>query len=207
MISLSDTTVRDELLTPMQASVVAGLPVRAVNKLIDERLPRAAVRRQRGRRYLTELGLVCAVLDREMAKDTSVALRKRLYRQILREPTRTDFRLSPVLSVNISELRGRLRDEIRRYRQAMNLISEDPDVQGGVACFKGTRLPVRQVADLLAQGTPVEELYEDYPSLTPERAEAARIYARAHPRRGRPRSPSWRSGEPTEEKTVARPSA
>ena len=199
--------IQDELLTPAQAGAVLSLPVSTVNRLIDERLPRAAVCRRRGRRYLTEVGLVCAVLDRELARDTSVALRKRLYREIVRQPTRTDFRLTAVLSADISEVRRRLRDEVGRYRRAMDLIGEDPDIQGGVACFRGTRLPVRQIADLLAQGTPIEELYEDYPSLTPERVEAARVFARAHPRRGRPRAPAWRSGEPREIKVVPRRSA
>ena len=76
----------------------------------------------------------------------------------------------------------------------MALIVEDDTIQAGAATFRGTRILVHQIADLLAQGATEAELREDYPRLTPEMIAAAPIYARAHPRRGRPRKPAWRNG-------------
>ncbi len=37
-------------------------------------------------------------------------------------------------------------------RHSKEIIVEDPDVQGGVPTFKGTRIPVYQIAGLLKQG-------------------------------------------------------
>jgi uncharacterized protein (DUF433 family) len=87
-------------------------------------------------------------------------------------------------------------ERLQRYRRAMRLIVEDPEIQGGAARFKGTRLLVHPIAGLLQQGVPEAELYEDYPNLTEGMIESARIYARAHPRRGRPRKPAWRNAKP-----------
>ena len=48
------------------------------------------------------------------------------------------------------------------------------------------------LADLV--GADEAELREDYPRLTSAMLAAAPVYARAHPRRGRPRTPAWRNG-------------
>lgn len=80
------------------------------------------------------------------------------------------------------------------YRDAMQLIVEDAAIQAGAATFRGTRILVHHIADLIAQGVGEAELREDYPRLTPEMIAAAPIYARLYPDRGRPREPAWRSG-------------
>jgi uncharacterized protein (DUF433 family) len=74
----------------------------------------------------------------------------------------------------------------------MALIVEDKSIQGGAATFRGTRILVHQIADLLAQGADEAELRDDYPRLTPAMLAAAPVYARAHPRHGRPKAPAWR---------------
>jgi uncharacterized protein (DUF433 family) len=86
----------------------------------------------------------------------------------------------------------------------MRLIVEDPEIQGGAATFKGTRLLVHHVAGLLQQGVTDAELRDDYPDLTEEMIGAARTYVRAHPRRGRPRKPSWRNAKPLSSQLVRR---
>jgi uncharacterized protein (DUF433 family) len=75
----------------------------------------------------------------------------------------------------------------------MSLIVEGDAIQGGAASFRGTRILVHQIGDLLAQGADEAELRADYPRLTPAML-AAPIYARAHSRRGRPKAPAWRKG-------------
>ena len=72
----------------------------------------------------------------------------------------------------------------------------DPSIQAGAATFKGTRILVHQIADLIAQGATEAELREDYPRLTREMIAAAAVYAKSHPRRGRPRKPVWQRNEP-----------
>jgi uncharacterized protein (DUF433 family) len=84
--------------------------------------------------------------------------------------------------------------DLARYRDAKALIVEDKAVQGGAATFRDTHILVHQIADLLAQGADEAELREDYPRLTPAMLAAAPVYARAHPRRGRPKAQLWRKG-------------
>ncbi|OQX75528.1 MAG: antitoxin [Bacteroidetes bacterium 4484_249] len=44
-------------------------------------------------------------------------------------------------------------------------ISINPNVYHGQACIKGTRIPVHQIIQMLANGDTIEELLEEYPSL------------------------------------------
>lgn len=56
-------------------------------------------------------------------------------------------------------------------------ISIDPQVCHGQACVKGTRLPVHQIVRMLANGDTIEQLLEEYPSLTREDILASLDYA------------------------------
>ena len=47
-------------------------------------------------------------------------------------------------------------------------ISINPHVCHGQACFRGTRIPVPQIVHMLANGDTIEDLVEQYPSLTRE---------------------------------------
>ena len=53
----------------------------------------------------------------------------------------------------------------------------DPSVCHGTACIKGTRVMVSVILDNLAAGNSVEELIDQYPSLTAEGIRAAMAYA------------------------------
>ncbi len=48
------------------------------------------------------------------------------------------------------------------------VISSNPDVQGGTAVFTGTRVPVKNLIDYLEAGDSLEEFLEDFPSVTRE---------------------------------------
>ena len=61
------------------------------------------------------------------------------------------------------------------------------DILGGEPVFVGSRLAVRHVGGMLAQGTDLSEVQEDYPYLTERDIEFARLYVAAYPRMGRPR--------------------
>ncbi len=56
-------------------------------------------------------------------------------------------------------------------------ISSDPQICGGEACIKGTRIPVSVVLDNLADGLEVAEIVQSYPSLTEQSVRAAIAYA------------------------------
>ncbi len=44
-------------------------------------------------------------------------------------------------------------------------ISIDPKVCFGQACIKGTRIPVYQIVQMLANGDSIEDLLESYPTI------------------------------------------
>jgi uncharacterized protein (DUF433 family) len=51
---------------------------------------------------------------------------------------------------------------------AFDRIAIQQNVCHGQACVKGTRIPVHQIVRMLANGDSVEDLLEEYPSLTRE---------------------------------------
>jgi len=79
----------------------------------------------------------------------------------------------------------------------MNLqVTMDPEIMGGDPVFRGTRVPVHMIADILAQGETIEVLLESYPSLTAEMIEQAPAYAVAHPLQREPRKQPWHDRPP-----------
>ncbi len=60
-----------------------------------------------------------------------------------------------------------------------DLISVDPNVCHGQACFAGTRVIVAVILDNLAAGATNEEILRSFPSLRPESIPAAISYAAA----------------------------
>ncbi len=61
------------------------------------------------------------------------------------------------------------------------LVRKTPDVCGGDACVRQTRIMVWLLASYMRQGVSDKTLLEYYPSLNAEDLEAAREYGRLHP--------------------------
>jgi uncharacterized protein (DUF433 family) len=74
------------------------------------------------------------------------------------------------------------------YREGLKRIHEDDEILGGEPAFKGTRLAVRHDGGMRAKGEPAERIIEDYPELTLDDVEFARLYTEAHPLVGRPKA-------------------
>ena len=68
-----------------------------------------------------------------------------------------------------------------------SVIHSDPDIQGGVAVFRGTRVPLKNLFDYLEAGESLEDFLQSFPSVSREQAVAALELARealtpdAHP--------------------------
>lgn len=67
------------------------------------------------------------------------------------------------------------------------IFHSDPDIQGGVPVFFGTRVPLKNFFDYLEAGDSLDDFLESFPSVTREQAVAALELARktlapdAHP--------------------------
>jgi uncharacterized protein (DUF433 family) len=92
------------------------------------------------------------------------------------------------LSVDLGVFVSQSQERIGQIDKAEALISTDPEILGGVPVIAGTRVPVDIIAAALDKGSTVEDVLATYPypGLTKDRIEAAWVYARVHPRRGRP---------------------
>lgn len=72
-------------------------------------------------------------------------------------------------------------------RMKERVIHSDPDIQGGVPVFVGTRVPVKNLFDYLEAGDSLDDFLKSFPSVTREQAVAALELARealapdAHP--------------------------
>jgi len=53
------------------------------------------------------------------------------------------------------------------------VISSDPEVQGGAVVFAGTRVPLKNLIDYLEAGDSLEVFLDDFPSVRREQAVAA----------------------------------
>jgi len=82
--------------------------------------------------------------------------------------------------------------QLKELSHIAEMVICDPEIMGGTPVFKGTRIPVDLVADMLAQGATVEEILEGYPTLNREKIALSPLYMRAFPRRGRPSRRPWR---------------
>jgi uncharacterized protein (DUF433 family) len=50
------------------------------------------------------------------------------------------------------------------------LVSSRPDYLSGMACFHGTRVPVKNLFDYLAKGYPLDEFLRQFPDVSREHA-------------------------------------
>jgi uncharacterized protein (DUF433 family) len=50
------------------------------------------------------------------------------------------------------------------------LINIDPEILGGMPVFIGTRVPVQNLLDYLAEGQPLDSFLDDFPAVTREQA-------------------------------------
>lgn len=64
-------------------------------------------------------------------------------------------------------------------RDLLARVLVDPEVAGGKACIRGTRIYVATILDGLAEGLSPEQLIDHYPQLTIEDVRAALAYGGA----------------------------
>ncbi|HEV7573679.1 MAG TPA: DUF433 domain-containing protein [Thermoanaerobaculia bacterium] len=59
-----------------------------------------------------------------------------------------------------------------------DIVSSDPDVQGGATVFTGTRVPLKNLIDYLEAGDSIEQFFDDFPSVSREQAIGALEFAK-----------------------------
>jgi uncharacterized protein (DUF433 family) len=98
------------------------------------------------------------------------------------------------LTVRFADLWKSVDGRLRKLAAAENMVVEDPEILGGTPVIRGTRIPVHIVAALFDAGTAMGRILKSYPSLTESQVELASVYAKAVPRRGRPKRREYPAG-------------
>ncbi|MET3354267.1 UNVERIFIED_ORG: uncharacterized protein (DUF433 family) [Xanthobacter viscosus] len=181
----------DRIYTPTEAAAVSGMAVKAVHNAIDKKIvetkpdlrPSGAARRA-----LTQEGLLRLKLWHGVGSALSAERREKLFEAIAAMPNAKTVRADELLIVDVGAARKQLDAQIRTLDEAEAAIHRDKGILGGEPVFRGTRIPVRMVAAMLAQGASAEEILEGYPALAPRMLELAAIWVAAHPARGRPKT-------------------
>jgi uncharacterized protein (DUF433 family) len=186
-----------ELFTPAEAAVLSRLSLKAVNNAIDKKT--VAVQRTKTGRLLDQPAVIYLALERWLAADTTPEFRRRLSAVIAAEPKRLVVSIG-ALKVDVGKARREVMERQKELRRAERLVTVDPEIMGGSPVFRRTRVPVHQVAELLAKGETIGPLREEYPRISEEMTRLAPIYAAAHPLRGRPRKQPRHRQPPTAER-------
>lgn len=174
---------------------MANLPIRTVRRLIDRRLihPRRLQTGRSVQRLLSWEQLVYLRLEAEGLGLLPVVTRRKIAKQIETDAEIDVVSISggPALFIEVKTARKELAGRLKKLERARSVIVEDPETMGGTPAYRGTRIPVELVAEMLNQGASVEEILEGYPALDRQKVELAPLYVQAFPRRGRPASRPW----------------
>lgn len=105
--------------------------------------------------------------------------------------------LGPVLTFRLDPKATEAWKRTQTYLEARKVyLASDPEIFGGEPILKGTRITCQALLGRVEGGETLEDLIEDYPDIPKEAFDAALIYARTHPPRGKPSS-----GKPWREKS------
>lgn len=186
--------------TPSQVSAITGLPLPGVHKAIEYRLIRPRLVRE-GRivqRLISRSQAVYLRMEARGLKSLPLAERRQVARAIERDPGIDVMYIEDgsVILIQCKAARKEVDTGLRRLTKAMRMVKSDPEVMRGTPVYKGTRIPVGAIADMLSQGATVKEILVGYPALTREKVELAPMYVRAFPRRGRPAARPWAKRPP-----------
>jgi uncharacterized protein (DUF433 family) len=108
------------------------------------------------------------------------------------QPPAGDLAIGDLVHINTGKALAEVWRRMALYERARERIVSDPDIMGGTPTIRGTRITAQAVLGRIEAGDTIDDILEDYPYLDRETVEAASIYAKANPPRGRPAGKPWR---------------
>jgi uncharacterized protein (DUF433 family) len=172
--------------TVAQASYILGLPEKAINNALDRDMAGlGACRVEGGRRTIKHAALLAIRVITATCKNLTVAFRRRIVERVLAADTRvTEIKESSIV-VRLDDHRRAVAEGEAKLAAATANITTAADTLGGEPCIVDTRIPVYAVAALLGRHG-LDAVMSAYPTLSTADIESAKLYATAHPRKGRP---------------------
>jgi uncharacterized protein (DUF433 family) len=189
-------------LTPREVAELAGVPKRAVEKAIEEKVLSIHVGKIAGarfgkameaRRLLGVESVAYAALMRRLTGIVSLTIpgKRKLVKALkaldLSRLKSAKIEIAPSLTADIGQLAGEALERTDRYLSARDAwIESVAGIKGGLPVIKGTRITVHSVESRLSHGDSFDDIASENPDLPREAFEAAVLFARAHPLPGRP---------------------
>ena len=161
---------------------MTGVPLKQVRQIIDAGLLGDAVKKHKGARVIAKHALLGLKLAGKTAEILSLEGRRRMVRHALDDPEAKMVRENDV-AVDLRRLRNDVKRRINSLEKSKKMIVSDQEILGGTPCFKGTRIAVHDIAEMMANGDEAAEISSAYEVLSDEHMTAAAIYAEAYPRR------------------------
>lgn len=195
MAEAADFTIRE-------TAALAGVAKTAVDKAIESEVVRARKGKARLKggttRFLPISAVVYfAVIERSgLGPTLAVKYKKAIFSEIAkrRGTALSAVEFAPGAKLDVRKLAEDRFRVARRYRLARDkhIVSHEK-ILGGTPVIKGTRMSVYSVLARVQAGETLDDLRRDNPDIPMEALEAAEIYARAHPLRGKPGGRPWRN--------------
>jgi len=172
--------------TAAEAAFVLREPVRAVKKALDAGPVRPVLLRRAGApvRAIEWRDLFYLYAVRALRDELTPKARTEFYEALQQAPVeRGDEVRFGRFRISVSDLVK----EVERRTTDLTALADKVEFQvDGEPMLKGTSTEVYRIAALLEGGAPIEQVLEDYPSLSRNQVETARAYAEAYPKAGRP---------------------
>ena len=114
---------------------------------------------EEGGRLLDARALVSLALERRLADRLAPELRRQVFDALASSPRNTVSLEGGLVKIDLREPRREVATSLRDLRRARRLVVSDPEIMGGDPVFRGTRVPVHMIAELVAQGSMPAELH------------------------------------------------
>lgn len=191
-----------------EAAFIGDVSAPQMNRLVDEQLvPRSLLAQEGGARRFARLAAAFAkffietepVLAAGARKQVLIELTTRIEKLQARDqvfalklmPKELDWKVGNLVAgtvlIDVAPYVAEAMARAKDVDKAEQLVAEDPEVMGGLPCFTGTRVPIENVLASLEKGISKDRLAASYSFLTEAHIDAAQVYAKVHPRKGRPR--------------------
>lgn len=180
-----------EMLTPSEVAVIAGVSLRDVHRIIDEHiLPESFYGTTQARSFKRQacvficfyFGSADRLTSEERQRTITLASEPSFDWKTPKNLVQNDF-----LTIDFAPFRQAVDERLKRLHAARQIVVSDPDILSGTPVFKGTRVPVYDIAASVSAGLSTDRILVAYPSLTRDQVELASLFAEANPQRGRPR--------------------
>jgi uncharacterized protein (DUF433 family) len=191
MVAVALKTVAAKLgnrhFTTSEVAAMLGMALAEVNNLIDEVVHLGVAVAGKGRRSVSSQGMFVMLVARELIH---CEINPEMRARTLAEAVRGKRKRVPIPGTNLEVLVEAYRKEVnqglRLLYEAEAAIERKPGVMQGEPCLRGTRVPVYTVG-AIAAARGIKEASATYPHLSLRQVELAKVYTRAHPRKGPPK--------------------